>query len=232
MNRAEEIERRLLVVRGRIAEAARCSGRDPSGIRLLPVTKFHPVSDIGILRGLGIEAVGESRVRDAVEKATAYPDIAVHLIGQIQTNKANAAARIAAAVHSLDSVRLAEALDRGMELAIDRGQRPDTPLPVLVQFSADGDPARGGVAEGDLGELLDALSRCPRLILAGVMCVPPLDSDPAEVFAVAAEIRDRFAQAEGRPMELSAGMSADLTEAVSAGSTIVRVGTAILGPRG
>ncbi|MCX7537414.1 YggS family pyridoxal phosphate-dependent enzyme [Corynebacterium sp. P5875] len=232
MTRAEDLAHRLTSVRAAIRSAARDSGRDPEEIRLLPVTKFHPASDVGILRDLGVDAVGENRVQDAVEKATRFPDVAVHLIGQIQTNKANAACRVAAAVHSLDSVRLARALERGTALAIDRGQRRDAPLPVLVQFSFDGDPARGGVPESGLPELLDALSGCPNLVLSGVMCVPPLGREPAEVFAAAADLRDRFAAEAKRPMELSAGMSGDLAEAVVAGSTIVRVGTAILGPRG
>nr|WP_232959135.1 YggS family pyridoxal phosphate-dependent enzyme [Corynebacterium marambiense] len=224
--------RRLTSVRAAIHSAARDSGRDPEEIRLLPVTKFHPASDIGILRDLGIDAVGENRVQDAVEKATLFPDVAVHLIGQIQTNKANAACRVAAAVHSLDSCRLAEALDRGTSLAIDRGQRSDEPLPVLIQFSFDGDPNRGGVPESGIDELLDTVSGCSNLLLSGVMCVPPVGSEPAQVFAAAADLRDRLVSAEKRQMELSAGMSRDLREAVAAGSTIVRVGTAILGPRG
>ncbi|MCL0120557.1 YggS family pyridoxal phosphate-dependent enzyme [Corynebacterium pygosceleis] len=231
MSRGSELAERLDAVRSRIRSAAQACGRDPGSILLLPVTKFHPASDVGRLRDLGVTAVGENRVQDALEKAALYPDVPVHLIGRIQTNKANAAARVAAVVHSLDSTRLAVALDRGVGLAVDRGHRPDTQLPVLVQFSADGDPARGGVPEAGMGELLDTLSDCPHLRLSGVMCVPPLGCDPADVFAAAAELRDRFAAAEKRPMELSAGMSGDLEDAVAAGSTMVRVGTAILGPR-
>ena len=232
MNRAEDLAHRLASVRAAVRSAAHAAGRDPGEIRLLPVTKFHPASDVGILRDLGVDAVGENRVQDAVEKATRYPDVAVHLIGQIQTNKANAACRVAAAVHSLDSVRLAEALNRGTALAIERGQRSEDPLPVFIQYSFDGDPNRGGVPESGIPELLDTLSRCPNLMLSGVMCVPPVGSDPTEVFAAAARLRERLAGTENRSMELSAGMSGDLDEAVAAGSTIVRVGTAILGPRG
>ena len=232
MNRSDELRERLASVRATIRGAAEECGRDPSEIRLLPVTKYHPASDIGLLRDLGVDAVGENRVQDAAEKASRYPDVAVHIIGRIQTNKANIAARVAAAVHSLDSVRLAEALDRGIGLAIDREQRVEAPLPVLIQFSVDGDPARGGVPESGVNEILETVLRCPNLLLTGVMCVPPLGSDPAEAFAAAAALRDRLATVAGRPMDLSAGMSGDISEAIAAGSTIVRVGTAILGPRG
>lgn len=227
VTRLEELRTNLAAVRERIAAAARAADRDPADIRLLPVTKFHPASDLDLLLELGVADVAENREQEARAKAADVPAARIHMIGQIQTKKANSVARWAASVHSVDSVRLAEALNRGIGLAIERGDRPAGILPVYLQLSADGDPSRGGVLEEDLQELVDVVEAAPHLELRGLMVVPPLGADPDPVFARARALCDGL----GPGMELSAGMSADLESAVANGSNIVRVGTGVLGSR-
>lgn len=235
---------RLESVRAEIADAERAAGREPGGVDLLPVSKFHPAAAARAITRLGGTDLGENRDQEARDKAAEVPEAAFHMIGQIQTKKANSVARWAAAVHSVDSVRLAEKLDHGVALALERGDRSATApggalgpfaadgvVPCLVQLSADGDTSRGGATEEDLPAVLDALEAAEHLAAAGVMCVPPLDSDPKEVFDRARAIADREGERLGRNLVLSAGMTADLTEAIAAGSDIVRVGTAIFGPR-
>ncbi len=232
MTRREELATRLERVRATIAEAAAHAGRDAAEIQLLPVTKFHPVSDVALLQELGVTAVGENRDQEAKEKKEALPEMSFHMIGQIQSKKANSIARWADWVHSVDSVAIAEKLDRGMELAIDRGQRQEgAVLHCLVQLSADGDSARGGTRLDQLAEIVDMLEAQPRTRCGGFMCVPPLDADPREVFERGAAVVQRWSEQLRRRLDYSAGMSADMVHAIESGSTFVRVGTDILGPR-
>lgn len=229
--RTEELRGNLAALHERIDAAVAAAGRQPGDVRLLPVTKFHPAEDVARLATLGVTDVGENREQEAREKAAEVPHVRFHMIGQIQTKKANAVARWAAGVQSLDSVRLAEALDRGMALALERGDRDTTILPCHLQLSADGDTARGGVREEDLAELAAIVEKAEYLHLSGLMVVPPLGSSAADVFARTKQLCDELAQRYGRTMELSAGMSADLDEAIAAGTNIVRVGTGVLGNR-
>lgn len=233
MDRYEEIAHALTTVTDSIAEACRAAGRAPEEVTLLPVTKFHPASDIEILGRLGVAEVGENREQEARAKAAELPDMKFAMIGQIQSKKCNAVARWASSVHSVDSLKIADGLDRGVALALDRGERPEEKgvVPCFLQWSADGDASRGGVTTENLPALADRVLEAEHLSLAGLMCVPPVGADPAAIFAQAASLREELAVRAGRTLELSAGMSADMTEAIAAGSTIVRVGTAILGRR-
>lgn len=231
MSRLEELRLRLADVQQRIAEAEAAAGREAGSVRLLPVTKFHPAEDIALLRDLGVTAVAENREQEAREKAAQLTDMDFHMIGQIQTKKANSVARWASCVHSVDSLKLAEALDRGVGLAIERGDRASGQLPCLIQLSLDGDESRGGVSADGVEKLADFLESATHLTLAGVMCVPPRQWDPRAAFEQAAAVKARLEQACGRALEFSAGMSGDMADAIVCGSTIVRVGTAILGPR-
>lgn len=221
--RAQELAQALREVRQRIAVAG--------GADLLPITKFHPAADIALLAGFGVGAVGENREKEAREKAAELQGrLDFHMVGQVQTNKANSVARWAAAVHTVDSLRLVTSLQRGAELAIGRGDRED-PLPVLVQFSADGDPQRGGAVTADIDALADAVAAAEHLELRGLMTVPPIDADAAEVFREGRKLVDKISdRVLGAPV-YSAGMSQDLEIAIAEGSTLVRVGTDIMGPR-
>lgn len=226
--RLAELERGLANTRAQIAELAEAAGRPAP--RLLPVTKFHPAEDIALLSQLGVTDVAENREQEARAKAEQLPEMRFHMIGQIQTKKANHVARWAHSVHSLDSEKLAHALDRGVELARERGQRSEN-LPVYVQLSYDSDPSRGGAAWDTAEDLLRVVEDLDNLDLRGIMVVPPVEADAAEVFAVARQLADELGEKLGHALELSAGMSADLREAIFAGTDIVRVGTGIMGTR-
>lgn len=233
----ERIAENLAQVRQRIEDATRLAGRQEGSVALLPVTKFHPVDAIVALAQCGVKLVGENREQEARAKAQELQrrgvDCGIAMIGQIQTKKANAVARWAAQVHSVDSVKLARGLERGMALALERGDRPAQldRLPCLVQVSADGDTSRGGIAFEDVAELVACMQECQYVHFAGFMVVPPLEADAGEVFESVRALRDEYAKQLGRPLEFSAGMSGDFELAIAHGSDTVRVGTAVLGPR-
>lgn len=236
MSRAEEIATALGRARARLTAAARVAGRDPDTVALLPVTKYFPASDAQILYDLGCREFGESREQEAAAKIaefrSAVPDPTVrwHMIGRLQRNKAKAVARWAYAVHSVDSERLVDTLGTGVRAALDEGVRAD-PLHVLLQVSLDADPRRGGVPASELESLATRVESTPGLVLRGLMGVPPLGTDPAVAFARLADVHAVLQRTHPGAVELSAGMTGDLEAAVRCGSTCVRVGTALLGPR-
>jgi pyridoxal phosphate enzyme (YggS family) len=240
--REHELADALAVVRSRLERAAAAADRDIAEIELLPITKFFPASDVVNLSHLGCRTFGESREQEAsakaVEVAAALPRAAAaevrwHMVGRIQRNKARAIAGWACAAHSVDSTKLVAALDRGAGRALAEGQRAE-PLRVFIQISLDGDEARGGV-DVRRAELVDEVCASAQtadgLTFVGLMGIAPLDSDPAEAFArLQTELR-RVQQSYPQVLGLSAGMSSDLEIAVKHGSTCVRVGTALMGPR-
>ena len=218
---------RLAAIDERIADAAHAAGRDPSGITRIVVTKFHPASLVRELYGLGVHDVGENRQQEFSRKADEVKDLAGlrwHFIGQAQTNKARAIRAAASVVHSLDRTRLADAFDAAAE--------PDEPaLDVLLQVNLTDDPGRGGVAPDDLEALAAHVASLPSLRVRGIMAVAPLDEPPARAFerlnGLAGVVRSVVADADW----ISAGMTADFAEAISAGATHLRIGSAITGPR-
>lgn len=225
---------RLATVDGQIADAARAAGRDPSEITRIVVTKFHPASLVRDLYALGVRDVGENRQQEFSAKAeslredqgsaqeTRLEGLRWHFIGQAQTNKAGAIRRHADAVHSVDRIRLANALDRA---------DPEGELDVLVQVNLTDDPGRGGIPPAEAEQLAAHIRSLPSLRLRGVMGVAPLDEEPASAFerlrAVANVVRD----VEPDATWISAGMTGDFAEAVAAGATHLRIGSAITGPR-
>ena len=240
--REKQLADALEALRQRLDDAAATAGRQRGDVELLPVTKFFPATDVAILSRLGCRAFGESREQEAAAKIREVaalvdepPATALHwhMVGRIQRNKARPVARWADAAHSVDSERLAAALDRAAITALAAGERAE-PLRVYVQISLDGDESRGGVDIGrpdDVDRICAQVDAAEGLTLVGLMGVPPLGSD-AESFYRRLQtehqrVRDTHPQATG----LSAGMSADLEAAVKHGSTCVRVGTALLGPR-
>ena len=234
--RRGELARRLAAVRERIALACTACGRAPDSVALLAVTKTVAALDVATLLDLGQTAFGENRVQEAgakVDEVAALRPSATprwHLVGGLQRNKVRAAARWADQVDSLDSVRLADALDDAVRRAIDTGGRAG-PLPVLLQYSVDGDPERGGVPRSGLLPLAEHVARCAGLHLSGLMTVAPLGADPdlafADAAAAASLLRTSFPQARA----MSAGMSGDLEAAIRHGCDVVRVGTALVGER-
>ncbi|SNT22186.1 YggS family pyridoxal phosphate-dependent enzyme [Rhodococcoides kyotonense] len=234
-DRSREIETALTAVRDRIRVAREAAGRDDD-VMLLPVTKYFPASDVEILHGLGCREFGESREQEATAKAAElhekFSDAPArwHMIGHLQRNKAKSVARWAHSIHSVDSDRLVDALQKAVRAAVDDGERT-TPLDVLLQVSLDGDVHRGGVEREDLAALADRVASCTDLRLAGLMAVPPLDADPDAAFADLAGLHRDLLVNHPEATQLSAGMTSDLEAAVRHGSTCVRVGTAILGSR-
>ncbi|MDR7278157.1 YggS family pyridoxal phosphate-dependent enzyme [Catenuloplanes atrovinosus] len=224
--RRDEIAGNLAAVRARIGAACAAAGRDPAGVTLIAVTKTYPASDVEHLAALGVTDVGENRDQEAAPKAAAVTaPVRWHYIGQLQRNKARSVAGYAHAVHSVDSVRLAEAL--GTAAARLR----DTPIEVLVQVSLDGREHRGGAFGADVDRVADAVAARPELTLRGVMAVAPQDWEPAAAFARLAEIAARMRAAHPGAELVSAGMSGDLEAAIAHGATHVRVGGALLGMR-
>lgn len=236
-DRVAELTQRLAAVRARIDAACAAAGRPPSDVELLAVTKTVPAVDVAALLDLGLSAFGENRIQEAGEKVAAVAALRPearprwHVVGGVQRNKAKAVVRWADRVESVDSVRLADALDTAVRRALDAGQRHDR-LPVLLQYSVDGDPARGGVPRADLLALAEHVTGCAGLHLDGLMAVAPLTgTGTEEAFADIAEAAALLRSAHPSARTLSAGMSGDLDVAIRHGSTVVRVGTALVGER-
>jgi len=254
--RRAELATRLGQVRARIADACTAAGRERGEVTLVAVTKTYPASDVLHLAALGVRDIGENRDQEAAPKAAAVAaagaTVRWHFVGQLQRNKCRSVVGYADVVHSVDSVRLAQAL------AGAAAEHRDTPLDVLVQVSIDGDLARGGAvpavpavpaarshgatapgaaapgavpADRLLDRVAAAVADAPGLRLRGVMAVAPMDWEPVAAFerlaAVSAALRAHYPTAE----LISAGMSGDLEQAVAFGATHVRIGGALLGKR-
>jgi pyridoxal phosphate enzyme (YggS family) len=215
-------------VRERIAGACAEAGRDADEVRLVVVTKFFPPSDVRILAGLGVTDVGENRHQEAEAKAAECADLDLtwHFIGGLQSNKAAAVAAYADVVESVDRRKLVAPLSRGAHLR-------DRPVEVLLQVSLDppGRDQRSGADPAVLDDLAAAVTEAGGLELRGLMAVAPLGEDPAAAFGRLADVRAEFLTRHPRADRLSAGMSSDLEQAIRAGATHVRVGSAVLGSR-
>ncbi len=215
---ADDLEQRLSEVRARIAAAARSAGRDPDEVTAIVVTKFQPLDLVTRLHALGVRDFGESRHPESRDKAAALPDATWHFIGQLQTNKARQVARYADAVHSVDRAGLVEAL---------AGQDVD----VLLQVDlGTGERGRGGARPGEVPGLAEQVLDAG-LRLRGVMTVAPVGVPPAAAFAALRMVSDRVRAVAPEASWISAGMSGDYEEAVAAGATHLRIGSAITGPR-
>ena len=234
--RRAELEGRLAAVRERIVAACAAAGRHPDQVELMAVTKTVAAADVAVLLDLGLTLFGENRAQEAgakvAEVAALRPGARPrwHFIGGLQRNKARAVVAWADRVESVDSTRLADALDRAAARACDEGRRTG-PLPVLLQYSVDGDPARGGVAGDGLLALADHVAGCAALRLEGLMAVAPLDAEPEAAFADIADAAAALRSAHPAASALSAGMSGDLEIAIRHASGVVRVGTALVGYR-
>lgn len=244
-DRESELTHALAVVRSRLAAAAQAAGRNVGEIELLAITKFFPATDVAILSRLGCRSVGESREQEAVTKAAELTRLLGasrgeesrgmhwHMVGQIQRNKARSLAQWAHTAHSIDSSQLVTALDRAVAAALADGRRQQ-PLRVYVQVSLDGDVSRGGVnvtAPGAVDQVCAQVEESKSLQLIGLMGIPPLGWDSDQAFHRLQSEHRRVLQSYPNAIGLSAGMSNDLEIAVKHGSTCVRVGTALLGPR-
>lgn len=202
------------------------AGRDLSEVTLIAVTKTYPAEDVRLLRELGVHDFGENRDQEGMVKAaqSVELDIAWHFIGQLQTRKASSVARYADYVHSVDRARLVSHLGTAASAA---GRE----ITCLVQVSIDGDPERGGVPAGGVTAVAEAIEAEPSLVLGGVMAVAPMGMNPAAAFAALRDIAGTVRAIRAAAGIISAGMSSDLEDAVAAGATHLRIGTALLGDR-
>ena len=234
--RAEEIAANLADVRARIERACAAAGRPLVTVRLLAVTKTFPAVDVAVLMDLGCTYLGEAREQEATAKVAEVAELrpGSHprwtVLGRLQRNKARAVARWAHEVQSVDSSRLLDALSRASGAALEAGERSED-LDVLLQVSLDSDPARGGCPVDEIEALAERAAGAGHVRLRGLMAVAPVGSDADVVLARLAEVAERTRAAHPEAVELSAGMSGDLEQGIRHGSTCVRVGTALLGPR-
>lgn len=220
---ASSAARPLATIREAIAGAARVAGRAAADVRLIAVSKTHDADAIAPLIAAGQRVFGENRVQEAAGKWPALiertPDLSLHLVGQLQSNKATEAVDLFDAIHSVDRLSLVTALARAMDKA---GRRPDC----FIQVNIGAEPQKGGCALADLPALLTE-ARGAALPVAGLMCVPPADVEAAPYFALLRKLADDHGLAR-----LSMGMSGDFETAVMLGATDVRVGSALFGARG
>ena len=219
----------LLAVHSRIARACEASGRDPSGVQLLAVSKTFGAEAVRQAHAAGQSAFGENYIQEAVDKIQALHDLPLqwHCIGPIQSNKTRLVAGHFDWVHSVDRLKIAQRLSE---------QRPAhlPPLQVCLQVNVDGGANKSGVSPQDLPALAKAVAALPHLRLRGLMSIPEPAESEGQMRAVHRQAKALFdsLRQQGLPLDtLSMGMSADLAEAIAEGSTLVRVGTAIFGQR-
>jgi len=223
---SETFQERLLRVEERIASACHRAGRPRERVRLLAVSKTRPPETIEEAAAHGLRLFGENRVQEAQAKIPLCPSgLEWHLIGHLQSNKAAVAARLFRMIHSVDSLKVLQALD----------SHADTVLPVLLQVNVSGEASKSGLQPEDSAGLIEAANAMQRVEVHGLMTIPPFTPDPEKArvhFTALRALRDRLEQETGTPLpELSMGMSHDLEIAIEEGSTWVRIGTDLFGSR-
>ncbi|MDV9178338.1 YggS family pyridoxal phosphate-dependent enzyme [Streptomyces sp. W16] len=233
-DRKQEIAVNLARVEERIAAACAAAGRKREELTLIVVTKTYPASDVRTLAELGVRHVAENRDQDAAPKAAECADLPLswHFVGQLQTNKVRSVVGYADVVQSVDRSRLVTALSKEAERS---GRELGCLIQVALDAGVSGRGERGGVGPGGIGELADLVASSPGLRLDGLMTVAPLTGEYAgrqqEAFGRLMDLSTDLRRAHPAANMVSAGMSADLEQAVAAGATHVRVGTAVLGVR-
>jgi pyridoxal phosphate enzyme (YggS family) len=220
---ARAIEERYLSIKERVWLAGQAQGRDPASVKLVAVTKTFSAESILPVLLQGHRCFGENRVQEAMHKWPAlrerFPDIELHLIGSLQTNKARDAVAQFDCIETLDRPRLAAALAGEIQR---QGRAPK----LLIQVNTGAEPQKAGVASADAPKFAEQCRHEFGLAVSGLMCIPPVEDDPLPHFETLAALRDRLALGD-----LSMGMSADFEIAIGAGATMVRVGSAIFGSR-
>ncbi|GGQ43777.1 YggS family pyridoxal phosphate enzyme [Streptomyces asoensis] len=233
-DRKGELAANLAKVEQRIADACAAAGRERDEVTLIVVTKTYPASDVRLLSGLGVRHVAENKDQDAAPKAAECSELPLswHFVGQLQTNKVRSVVGYADVVQSVDRARLVTALSKE---AVRAGREVGCLLQVALDAGAEERGERGGVAPGGVEELAALVAGSPGLRLDGLMTVAPLSGEYAgrrrEAFGRLMDLSTDLRRTHPAANMVSAGMSADLEEAVAAGATHVRVGTAVLGVR-
>jgi PLP dependent protein len=230
----ELIRDRVATVRARLRTAAEAAGREPDGVRLVAVTKGFELDAVRAARAAGLTVFGENRVQEAASKVEAMPDAEWHMIGRLQSNKVRLALGLFRVVHSVESLELLQRIER---IAHDEGHRPR----LLLQVDTSASGGRVGFAADWFGQqandagsdMVQALRELRAASVVGLMTMAPIDETPPQRhFAALRRLRDELQATAGLPLpELSMGMTADAEAAVAEGATLVRIGTAIFGPR-
>jgi pyridoxal phosphate enzyme (YggS family) len=228
----EGLRERLARVNERLDRAAQRAGRKHEDLTLIGVSKTIDVATIQEAVDAGLHTLGENKVQEAAEKVPLVRGggLSWHLIGHLQSNKARTAVSVFDTIHTVDSAQLAKRLDK---IAVELGRRLD----VLVQVNIAGETTKSGAAESDLGRLIETLDAAKSLRLVGMMTIPPFSDSPETSRPYFRKLRRILEQVNlGRPAalkltQLSMGMSSDFEVAIEEGATMVRVGTAIFGPR-
>ena len=226
----EPVRDRVARVLERVARSAARSGRSPESIRLVAVTKTHPVERVAEAYEAGLRVFGENYVQEADEKVRAFPDAEWHLIGKLQANKIKKAVSLFGWIQSVDSLRLLADISRR---CIEAGKT----VPVLIEVNLAGEGSKAGIPPDGLAGLLSSAAGLPGVRILGLMTVPPMTDDPEESRPNFVRLRELLGQvaslggAAGEMTELSMGMSSDFEAAIEEGATMIRVGTAIFGSR-
>lgn len=227
------IGERYAEVKRRADEAARRSGREPGDVKLIAVTKTHPASEINEAIDAGAADIGENRVQEVLEKIEDVKPVRWHLIGHLQTNKVKQIIDKVVMIHSVDSLKLALEINK-------RAKAHGIVMDILIEINSAMEETKSGISADDLRQLCEEITaQCDSVRICGLMCIPPMAAEPEDArpyFKEAASLfnemkswdlpEDRF-----NPTELSMGMSGDFEVAIEEGSTIVRVGSSIFGPR-
>jgi hypothetical protein len=222
----DDIQSRLTLVRNQITEAAARAGRDPHDVRLVAVSKTMPADLVAAAVDAGVAILGENYIQEALDKIerVGTDRASWHFIGRLQSNKAKYAVRLFDLIHSVDSLKLAKEIDK-------RAAKIERRQPVLVQVNVSGEETKGGVETTEAEDLIGAVRELEALEVRGLMTMPPFFDQPQRArpyFRALAELKRRVCP--DLP-ELSMGMSGDFEVAIEEGATLVRVGTAIFGPR-
>ena len=228
-----DIRERYAVVRRRVDEAAKRSGRDPEDVRLIAVTKTHPASEINEAIEAGATDIGENRVQEVLEKYENVSPVRWHLIGHLQTNKVRQIIDKVVMIHSVDSLKLAREINK-------RAGAAGITMDVLIEINSAMEETKSGIPAEDLRQLVtDITAECENVRVCGIMCIPPIAAEPEDSRPYFKEAAELFAEMKNwelpperfAPTELSMGMSGDFEVAVEEGATMVRVGSSIFGPR-
>ena len=223
-----DIPTRFEEIRDRMERAMELAGREPSSVKLVAVTKTRSVEEMATAVGAGVTDVGENKVQEAeAKKPELQASARWHLVGHLQKNKAKKAVELFDLIHTVDSAAIGQRIDR---LAAER----DKVQPVLVQVDLAGEETKDGLPEEELLPTLECLSECSNLRVDGLMVLPPYFDDPDEVRPYFQRLRELSGNGHERGLvgrELSMGMSHDFEVAIEEGATLVRVGTALFGPR-
>jgi pyridoxal phosphate enzyme (YggS family) len=226
----EGFTRNLLEARERVARAAARAGRRPEEVRIMAATKTFPEDVVRIALEAGQRLFGENRVQEAAAKYSRLKDLELHLIGHLQRNKARKAAELFAAVHSIDKLETAQALEQACAAA-------NRSMDVLLELNTSGEPTKFGFVDTEaLLASVEPILALPHLRLRGLMTVGPLSTDASRIRAAFRQLRELYQRLQDEHPELtldtlSMGMSADFEAAVEEGSTMVRLGSALFGPR-